>query len=136
MAAVLIAGCRNDRSAQFTPEVSTARAALDSALSAWSESGPKAKPAAVGDVAVEVIDHARKPNQRLLRYEVLGEIAAENGRWFEVKLTLAQPQEIRITRYVIVGISPLWVFGAEDYAMLQHWEHPMEAPPETKAKVE
>ena len=105
------------------------RGALESALSAW-KSG-EAVVSVVDGVKVELDDSTWRNGRQLNDFEILGEVSGDDGRWFEVRLVLTAPPEIRQTRYTIIGIDPLWVIRQEDYAAMAHWEHPMEAPQST-----
>lgn len=83
---------------------------------------------------VHLVDKQRIPGQKLLRYQVLGEVAADHARGFAVRVTLAGPDEEKVIRLLAVGLDPLWVFRQEDFDLISHWMHPMkpagEAPKE------
>ena len=75
---------------------------------------------------VNVVDKGRKPGQRLVRSEVLGEVAAETGRGFAVRLHFEDPEAEVVDRYIVIGTGPVWIFRQHDYEMISHWMHPME----------
>ena len=52
---------------------------------------------------------------------------SDETRAFAVRLSLENPPEVQVVRYLVVGNDPLWVFRQEDYEMISHWEHPMPA---------
>ena len=131
--ATLATGCRKDAS-PYTPAPQTARASLEAALAAWQEGRP-AGTLSAGERTIEVVDTTRVQRPKLGSFKVLSETSVSGqGRCFVVRLGFANPsidspaEELR-ERYVVVGIDPIWVFRKEDYDMLAHWEHPMEAPP-------
>jgi hypothetical protein len=69
-------------------------------------------------------DAYRDPGERLAGYRILGEVPADAPRCYAVELRL-HPSRIEKTRYVVVGIDPLWVFRMEDYQLLSQWDHRM-----------
>ena len=106
------------------PAASLARTALEAALSDWQQ-GHGPGEISTGSSAVQVVDTHRRAEQRLESFEILGEVGGDAGRCFAVRLTLANPDEVQKARFIVVGISPLWVVREEDFTMLTHWEHPM-----------
>jgi hypothetical protein len=132
-AAVL--GCESraePTSKRFIPPVETARSALATALGAWKDGRPSgridARPA-----AIQFVDSARKPDQRLASFEILGEVPDDHYRCFKVRLVLEQPDERPLARYFIFGINPLWVYRAEDLEMITHWDHHIEPADEVES---
>lgn len=118
-----------DRGARFVPSQEVAEAAIQRGLEGWMNGEPAGvipgtKP------EIQFMDSYRKPEQKLVRYEILGEVAGNAPRCFAVRVTLKpQPDAPETTvrlKYIVVGIDPLWVFRQEDYDLLSHWEHPME----------
>jgi hypothetical protein len=109
---------------QFIPEPGPARSALTAVLAAWAEGRPPEAPAATRP-EVYVVDKQRRPGQRLARFEVLGEVAAEKARGFAVRLNFEDPDGQDVVRFLVVGTDPVWVFRQEDYEMISHWMHPM-----------
>jgi hypothetical protein len=120
------AGCagKSGDAERFIPKSGTARAALEAALNEWRDGQP---PGAVAGAtpAVQVVDTHRRPEQRLEQFEILGEVGGDAGRCFAVRITLSNPTEELKVRFVVIGISPLWVFREEDFTMLIHWDHAM-----------
>jgi hypothetical protein len=118
-------GCnRRDSTARYIPAEKTARDALVAGLDAWKGG------AAAGEIAgtkplVFVTDSYRNSKERLVGYEILGQVPGNVPRCFAVELRFEPPREEK-TRYVIVGIDPLWVFRMEDYQLLAQWDHHME----------
>ena len=129
-----VVGCAGKSASvdRYVPRADTARTALETALNGWQNGQPpgeiKGSP-----IAVQVVDTHRRPEQRLERFQILGEVGGDAGRCFSVRLTMANPIEEQKVRFVVIGISPLWVFREEDLTMLSHWEHPM--PSEAKAEA-
>jgi hypothetical protein len=125
LALMFQAGCARPSSGydRYVPSVARAEEALEMVLAAWKRGEPAAalkfdSPA----VTIQVADSTRRPGQRLLDYELLGEIAGEGPRTFAVRLKLDNPTEARDVRYYLVGIDPLWVFRQEDYDAVVHWQ--------------
>src|SRR5262245_12832736 len=117
-------GSKNAVSSRFVPSPQTARKAIESALEAWQKGQP------TGGIAnttpkVQVVDENRPAGQRLARFEILGEVPGSGPRTFSVKLETENPAAVENTRYVVVGIDPLWVFRQFDYDKMAHWEMDM-----------
>jgi hypothetical protein len=118
------AGCgRNHRrdAERYIPAPETARQALVTALDAWQADQPPG-PIAAATPPVVLVDTHRKPNQRLQRYVVQGEVPGNGPRCFAVRLTFEDPPEEQKLRFVIFGIEPIWVYRQEDYDMITRWE--------------
>ena len=121
-------GCgRLDRSSQFIPSVSIAESAVRAGMEAWKNGEPVGLVQGVAKPSVHVVDSHRKAGQKISSYEILGEVPGNAPRCFAVKANLSGSETIERLRYIVVGIDPLWVFRQEDYDLLSHWEHPMEA---------
>lgn len=127
-----ISGCAESAPIKvYVPPESAARAALRLSLEAWKAARPAgelpdAKP------AVYVTD-SRQGGRPLEDFEILGETPGSAGRTYAVSLRLGTPAEELRTRYLVVGIDPLWVFQYDDYEMMMHWDHPMPPPGTTPA---
>jgi hypothetical protein len=96
-------------------------------MKAWQAGEPAGRITSLSP-AVEVADTHRRPGQRLVSYEVLGEVQGDSPRCFAVRLTLDNPREEQRARYYVIGIDPLWVLRHEDHEMLSHWDHPPGEP--------
>jgi hypothetical protein len=117
----------------FLPAWSEARQALESALAAWRDA-PFPLPASIDSPAVKFVDKQRRPGQRLLSFEVLGQSEVENARQFTVRLRLQHEESPQLVRYNVLGRNPVWVFRLEDYEMISHWEHDMSEPAPNSAR--
>ncbi len=126
-----IAGCeRGDREAHtpaFVPSWAEARQSLDSSLSVWRDAPPPL-PASFDIPGVQFVDGQRKPNQRLLSFQVLSQTDIENARQFTVRLNLEGEESSQLVKYNLVGRNPVWVFRLDDYEKFAHWEHDMSEP--------
>ncbi|HVX11116.1 MAG TPA: hypothetical protein VHC22_08050 [Pirellulales bacterium] len=108
---------------RYVPDAARAQEALDLVLGAWKNGEPAGELKLNSpDVTIQVADATRRPGQRLVDYELLGEISGEGPRTFAVRLKLDNPKAEREVRYYLVGIDPLWVFRQEDYDALIHWD--------------
>ncbi len=127
--ATVVGGCagRGEDLARFVPEPEPARRAVVATLTAWQAGQTPAQVQTAGPSA-RLVDNQHRPQQRLKRFEVLGEVAADNGRGFAVRLTLEDPDEEQLARYLVYGQDPLWVHRQEDLDLLAHWEHTMDPP--------
>lgn len=117
-------GCgRSNGFERYVPAAELAADALEQVLAAW-QSGDAAGPLASrsAPITIQVADTTRQPGQRLVDYEVLGEISGEGPRTFMVRLKLENPNLEEKAVYYLVGIDPLWVFRQEDYDAVVHWE--------------
>jgi hypothetical protein len=109
------------------PSWGEARQALESALTTWRDARAPL-PASFGTRSVRFLDQHRRPGQRLLSFEILGQRDVVNARQFTVRLFLEQEAAPQLVRYVVLGRQPVWVFRLEDYEMISHWEHKMDEP--------
>jgi hypothetical protein len=118
------AGCGWSRQDPYVPGEELAQQALTAVLDAWKRG---VAPGRIDSLtpAVHVADTQRQSGQVLQSYKILGELSAEGGRRYAVRLNLSHPAQELQAQYVVVGLDPLWVFRQEDYDMLLHWDHPM-----------
>ncbi len=126
-----IAGCERGGEAPtpaFVPSWAEARQALESSLSAWRDA-PLPLPASFDTHAVQIVDKTRKPDQRLLSFQILGQSDIENTRQFTVRLNLEGEESPQLVKYNVLGRDPVWVFRLDDYELLSHWQHDMSPPP-------
>jgi hypothetical protein len=116
----LLAGCDRGGSGgegKFVPAQANAREALEAALTKWKEGQAQPGEIPVGKVKVQVIDQAWAGGLKLQGYEITGEESGATGpRVFNVKLKTAKGEQA--TKYYVVGIDPLWVYGEADYKKL------------------
>ncbi len=77
---------------------------------------------------VQFVDRRRKPHQRLLSFQILGQTDIENARQFTVRLNLEGEESPELVKYNVLGRDPVWVFRLDDYEMISHWEHDMGPP--------
>jgi hypothetical protein len=131
--AVCALGCgRRAGNERFIPSEATSRRAVGAAMDAWRAGEPADRTIRLSDptLNLEVADTARRQGQRLVEYEILGEVSAEGPRCIAVRVKLEEPREELEVLYYLVGIDPLFVFRQEDYELLTHWEMAMpdEAP--------
>jgi hypothetical protein len=101
----------------FTPPPDKARKALEAALDHWQSGHPPGTVAGTSNPTVDVVDSRWQGGQRLKSYEILGEEAGTEPRFFKVRLTPTKgpPQEVR---YAVFGIDPLQVYREEDFQKL------------------
>jgi hypothetical protein len=119
--------------ARFVPSALVAKQALTTALEAWK----RGRPTGLMDdasPALHVVDESRPKDQRLLNFEILGEIPGKGPRTFNVRLETENPSSRETVRYIVVGIDPLWVFRQFDYDKMAHWEMDMKHDDEPKEK--
>jgi hypothetical protein len=119
---------------RFVPSPEQSETALRAVFEAWRQGTP---PGLVPDTtpAVHVTDTFRKPDETLVDYRILGEVPSDKKRCYAVELRYA-PERAERTRFLVVGIDPLWVFRLEDAENLAHWEHNMETPESGEATAE
>lgn len=123
-----LAGCRAEPKGgveRYIPPSEAARAGVVRAMEGWlaglsPEASGSTKP------MVHVVDQTRRADQRLARYEILGEMPAENARSFAVRVTYVGADGPEVVRFFVVGVDPMWVFRQEDYETI--WMHE-DAPP-------
>lgn len=125
-------GCSKSDPSRYIPAPAVAEEALRAALDAWREGQPARTVTSYG-VPIHVADTHRRAGQKLKAFDILGEVAVDGGRRFQVRLDLEKPDAQEKAQYIVVGIDPLWVFRREDYDMTTHWEHPMPAAEDSPA---
>lgn len=118
---------RQDTTRNYIPAAAVSEDAIRRTLETW-KAGLPTGPIPETKPVIHVTDTGRKPGQILEAYTILGESRGTAGRSYAVTLNLANPAEVVKTKYLVVGIDPLWVFRQEDYELLMHWDHHM---PET-----
>lgn len=113
-----IGGCGGQTAGQarYVPSVRSARGALEAALAAWQRGEPAGKIESASP-PVEVVDTKRPGGEKLVRFEIQAEEAAQSYVKLTVRLTLETSGEVDAV-YVVVGRDPIWVFGEADYAKM------------------
>ena len=112
----LLAGCKGGSGdvTKYIPAESNAREALQAALTRWKDGEAQPAPFPQGKVTVQVVDQAWTGGLKLQGFEITGEETGSGGpRVFNVKLKTAKGEQT--TKYYVVGIDPLWVYGESDY---------------------
>ena len=109
-----ISGCSGASS--YQTETSVARGALEASLNAW-KSGEKAESLTSRQPVVHAVDEQWKSGKTLSGFEILAEGTADGNTYFDVKLSRGKEPVIE-TRFYVVGVDPIWVYRAEDYARL------------------
>ena len=122
-----VVGCRKSPVGfeRFNPPPGASREALNAVLEAW-RAGRPAEDGVGPESDVHVVDKQRKPGQRLVGFEILGEVNVEKGRGYAVRLRFDEPEETSVVRFLVIGERPLWVWRKEDFDMIAHWMHPMD----------
>lgn len=109
----MLLGCANRGTARYMPAASTARSALQTALSAW-QSGEKHGPLTSSKPEINVFDARWQAGKKLESFEILEAVTGQEQPQFKVKMKLdGQPEET--LTYLIVGIDPLHIFRDADY---------------------
>jgi hypothetical protein len=121
--AISLLGCNRSGNQRYVPAAAQAREALTASLQSWvaQEESPRLK---AGEPSLQFADSLRT-GRTLKSFEIVGELPVEEGRRFEVLLTLSDPPGSEKVQYIVLGIDPLWVIRLEDYHMITHWDHPM-----------
>jgi hypothetical protein len=121
-AAALLCGCGPRGGQQYIPSEETAQRTLEAALAAWQQGATPPDLVAEGPPGIRLVDTHHKPKQKLSAFTVLGPSTGDAHRCFAVRLTLDNPREEVRTRFVVLGLDPLWVIRYEDLEMFAHWE--------------
>ena len=104
------------------PSASSARQALETALTAW-QNGQHVGTIEIASTKVQAVDSGWSKGQALLGYEILDEVTREDGRrCFKVRLQLQKPPTTQEVNYLVVGKSPLWIYREDDFKRMQGWE--------------
>jgi hypothetical protein len=125
----LLAGCHQEPKNPFEryiPSSGSARAGVTSAMEGWLKGLSPEASGSSSSPEVHVVDQTRRADQKLARYEILGEVPAENARAFALRVTYEGTDEPEIVRFIAVGVDPMWIFRREDYEGI--WQHQEEAP--------
>lgn len=125
----LLSGCHQEPEKgyeSYIPPAESARAGLARAMEGWLKGLPPGESGSNTRPEVHIVDQTRRADQKLARYEILGEVPAENARAFAVRVTYSGKDEPEILRYFAVGVDPMWIFRREDYESI--WTHDMEPP--------
>jgi hypothetical protein len=110
---------------RYVPSPAAARDAVGKALNAWQKGLPTG-PLPGTRPQVAVVDNARRSGQRLARFEILGEVAAQDGRCIAVRVALENPTETKFVRFIVLGIDPLIVYRQDGSSHYSPWLRPME----------
>ena len=103
---------------RYVPSEGKAREALDAALAAWQRGEPPGQ-LSVGGTTVEVVDSARRGDQKLAKYEIAGDAPSGGPKQFTVRLTMESSTSVQEVIYVVLGRDPIWVYRDQDYAQNQ-----------------
>ena len=127
IAVVFCPSCRQDARPDprgRLPDAAAARRAVESSLEEWRHSPPLdlTTPAIR---PVMFVDQQRRPGRRLREFAILGEAEMDGCRRFQVRLSLADPDESILTAYYVFGQGPIWVYRAEDFDMIMHMDKTM-----------
>jgi hypothetical protein len=106
------------------PEAALARRAVETSLKTWHDS-PGLPLSCAPAPKLMFVDQRRRLGQALRSFKIVGQSRAEGHRRFQVKLSLADPDESRVVVYCVFGIDPTWVYRSEDFDLIMHWECPM-----------
>ena len=104
-----------------------ARQAVETCLNAWKAGKPPG-PVTTEPIAIEAIDSQWSAKRELADY-TLGPAESGVGNYtFPVKLTLRNPPESLDTRYVVIGVGPIFVYRDEDYQRMTNMENGPSTP--------
>ena len=110
------------------PDPSVARRAVETITRSLARFGDETETTRIEVEPLVFVDHQRRPGQRLRAFAVRGEFELETCRCFKVRLDLAEPDESILATYYVFGQDPMWVYRAEDFDMIMHWEMNMPEP--------
>jgi hypothetical protein len=108
------------------PDLESSKSALIASLEAWKADHRASGVLIRSKPSIGIVDSTRA-DRPLLGYEVVGPLmTVGKARPFAVRLILGEPHETVATRYLVLGLDPLWVFRQEDFERMLHWEHKMQ----------
>jgi hypothetical protein len=108
-----LSGCGGGED-RYIPETSMARDSVTAALQAWQEGQPL-QPITMPEATLNVVDARWQSGQKLESFEILSEAEGQPQPTFVVRQQIAGEQGPVETRYIVVGIDPIYVFREEDY---------------------
>lgn len=132
----LLLGCgpREDPNRTPLPTPEDARKAIVAAMESWKSGGPTGRVIA-GPPRVQINDSFRRPGQRPVGYDLLGQTRRERAISYVVRVRFADPEATETIRFVLLGIDPVLVFRQEDYDLISNWDHKMDpAPPAAESE--
>jgi hypothetical protein len=106
-------GCGDGGEAKYIPSETTAREALEVALTAWKE-GKSHGTITSWNTPIDAYDARWRDGKKLEAFEVVREEMLEEKKAFVVKMKLVDEKEQEVT-YLVIGNNPLMVFRREDY---------------------
>ncbi len=114
------------------PDASVARRAVETSLARWRDS-LQTDMAPTNSEPLVFVDQQRGPGRRLRAFAVLGDFELESSLAVKVRLDLAEPDESILATYYVFGHHPMWVYRAEDFDRIMHWEMNMPDTPKAAA---
>jgi hypothetical protein len=109
---------------RHVPDAPAARRAVEGSLEEWRRSPPIDLTTTTVRPVV-FVDQQRQPGRRLRDFAVLGEAEMDGCRRFQVRLSLADPDESILTAYYVFGRDTIWVYRAEDFDMIMPMDKTM-----------
>src|SRR5262245_45699720 len=102
--ALLASGCQQEPAgfARYVPDSATARSAVVAMLENWRDARP-VEELARRKPSLCIVDKHRKPGQRLAKFELIGEVSTDAARGFAARLTLENPDEEPVVRFLAIG---------------------------------
>lgn len=112
-AAVSVAGCGTGEE-KYIPSESTAREAVDAALTAWKSDQAHGTVKTFA-VPIDTFDARWQAGKKLETFEFVREEQSDGHRKFIVKMKLIDDKVAEEVTYLVVGNAPLLVFRQQDY---------------------
>lgn len=110
---VVVHGCGRDTTAQYIPDSTVAKDALQTALATW-KSGTAHGVIETHKPAINLFDMRWQAGQKLESFEIVEPVSGREHPTFNVKIKLEKQPEQSNT-YLVVGIDPLLIFRDVDY---------------------
>lgn len=122
-AVLAIAGCGGS-SSKYTPTGESAKETLTHALTAWQK-GEKYGQVSNANPPINVSDFQWEGGKGLESFEILGEepVPGQSNKMFSVSLKLKGGKSATKTKYVVVGVNPVWVYQEENFKRLLNMDN-------------
>ncbi len=122
-ALLAMSGCGGS-SSKYTPTGESAKETLTHALTSWQK-GEKYGQLASATPPINVGDSQWESGKGLESFEILGEesVPGQSNKMFTVNLKLKGGKAATKTKYVVVGVDPVWVYHEDNFRRLLNMDN-------------
>jgi hypothetical protein len=114
------------------PTATQAREAVQVALDGW-KNGRDPESLKTANPPVSPVDSDWKAGKKLVDFAIGAEETVQGTKAFSVKLTLA-PNEVKDTRYMVLGQNPFQIYREEDFQRMLNMENDPASDPKNRSQ--